>query len=145
MMAIDFPLLNASLNGAAGLFIVLGWLAIKNRSVTVHKTCMLTALFLSAIFLASYLYYHVIIQHGESTKFSAQNPEAARWLVMVYYIVLGTHIPLAAVVVPLALWTAYLGLRDRLTSHVRLARWTLPLWVYVSVTGVLVYVMLYRL
>jgi putative membrane protein len=131
------PEANASYNAVAGVLLVIGYAAIKMRRVRLHITCMLTALATSAIFLASYVAYHAA--HG-STKFAG--PTAAGY---VYYPLLATHVVLAAVVPVLAVYVAYLGLRGRLNKHVRVARWTLPIWLYVSVTGVVVYWMLYRL
>jgi protein SCO1/2/putative membrane protein len=142
---IDFPLLNASLNGAAGVLLVLGYLAVRRRHIALHKASMLTALIVSSLFLACYLYYHFAIQHGRPTYFSERAPEAPSWVGKAYHVILGSHIVLATVVVPLALYVSYQGLRDRIARHVRLARWLLPVWLYVSVTGVVVYWMLYRL
>jgi uncharacterized membrane protein YozB (DUF420 family) len=133
----DLPSVNAALNATSGVLIVIGYVAIRRGQVAFHKKCMLTALAVSTLFLASYLTYH--IARG-STKFSG--PSDVR---PIYYTILISHIILAAVTVPLAIITAYLGLRDRLSKHVRLARWTLPIWLYVSVTGVVVYWMLYHL
>jgi uncharacterized membrane protein YozB (DUF420 family) len=101
---------------------------------------MLSALGVSSIFLTSYLYYHFAVRHGEPTRFSEQGP-----IRIVYFTVLWSHIVLAIAIVPLALTTAYQGLRGQFDRHVRLARWTLPIWLYVSVTGVIVYWMLYHL
>src|SRR5262245_17612213 len=134
------PALNACLNSTSAVLLVLGWVAVKRRWITAHKVCMLGALVVSALFLASYLYYHFPVMGGRSTPYSHDD-----WTRPVYHVVLISHIVLAIVVTPLALITAFLGLRGRLTGHVRLARWTLPLWLYVSVTGVVVYLMLYRL
>jgi protein SCO1/2/putative membrane protein len=142
---IDFPLLNACLNAASGVLLLLGWIAIKRKLVGLHKTCMLSALVTSAIFLSCYLYYHIAVQHGRPTRFSERSPEAPAWVATAYLAILGSHTILAALVTPLALVTAYHGLRNRLDRHVRLARWTFPLWLYVSITGVVVYWMLYRL
>src|SRR5262249_40818709 len=142
---IDFPALNASLNAAAAVLLLLGYSAIRRRHVALHKASMLAALAVSTIFLVSYLYYHLAIQHGQPTYFSDRAPEAPTWVAKPYLVVLGSHTVLAALVPPLALVTAYLGLRGRLVRHVWLARWTLPLWLYVSVSGVVVYWMLYRL
>jgi uncharacterized membrane protein YozB (DUF420 family) len=135
----DPPTVNATLNGSSAILLAAGYVAIRRRRVAVHKACMLTALALSALFLASYLHYHFVV--GRQTEFPAE----AVWVRRVYYTILVSHIVLAVVVVPLALFTAYLGLSDRLPRHVRVARWTLPIWLYVSVTGVVVYWMLYRL
>jgi uncharacterized membrane protein YozB (DUF420 family) len=139
------PGLNAALNGLSGLLLVVGYLAIKRRQVALHKVTMLTALLVSAVFLASYLYYHFVIKEAVATRFADRNPEAPIEVAYLYYALLTSHTLLAAAVAPLALITAYLGLRDRLKGHVRVARWTLPIWLYVSVTGVVVYWMLYRL
>jgi uncharacterized membrane protein YozB (DUF420 family) len=134
------PAVNAGLNSASAVLLVLGWIAIKRRWITVHKGMMLAALVVSGLFLASYLYYHFGVQDPELSKFRGEG-----WVRPAYFALLISHVILAVVVTPMALVTAYLGLRDRLTAHVRLARWTLPLWLYVSVTGVIVYVMLYQL
>jgi uncharacterized membrane protein YozB (DUF420 family) len=141
----SFPALNASLNAAAGVLLVAGYVAIRRGAVRVHVACMLTALVVSAVFLASYLYYHIAIKGGRATSFSEQAPLAPDGVRYLYYAILGSHTLLAAAVAPLALITAYLGLTNRLSRHVRLARWTMPIWLYVSVTGVVVYWMLYRL
>jgi uncharacterized membrane protein YozB (DUF420 family) len=136
----DLPTLNAILNATCALLLVAGYAAIRARAILLHKTLMLTALAVSILFLASYLYYHFAIKHGQPTEFSAEG-----WPRRVYFAILLSHTALAAVVAPLALITAYLGLRGRLDRHVHLARWTLPIWLYVSITGVVVYWMLYQL
>jgi protein SCO1/2/putative membrane protein len=141
----DFPAFNALLNAASGFLLLLGWVLIRLRRILLHAACMLTALAVSALFLTSYLYYHLAIKGGQPTYFAEEAIGAPPWMANVYYAVLGTHTVLAVVVAPLALVTAYLGLRGRLKRHVRLARWTWPLWLYVSATGVAVYWMLYRL
>ena len=138
------PGLNAALNATSGVLLVVGYVAIKRRLVALHKASMLSALFVSAAFLASYLYYHFVIKVG-ATRFAERNPGAPAEVAYLYYALLSSHTLLAAAVAPLALITATLGLRNRLKGHVRLARWTLPIWLYVSVTGVAVYWMLYRL
>jgi uncharacterized membrane protein YozB (DUF420 family) len=134
------PAVNAVLNGMCAVLLVLGYVLIRGRFVLLHKVFMLAALAVSALFLASYLYYHFAVLRGEPTRFSGEG-----WIRPVYFGVLLSHTVLAVAVAPLALTITYLGLRDRLARHVRLARWTLPLWLYVSVTGVVVYWMLYRL
>lgn len=140
-----FPPLNAALNAAAGVLLLLGYGAIRRRMVRLHVACMLSALAVSAVFLTSYLYFHIAVRHGVPTKFAEQWPYAPPWLGWSYYALLLTHTILAAATAPLALITAYLGLRGRLARHVWIARWTLPIWLYVSATGVVVYWMLYRL
>ena len=139
------PGLNATLNALSGVLLVAGYLAIKRRLVTLHKAAMLSALFVSAVFLASYLYYHFVVKTAVATRFAERNPDAPAAVAYLYYALLLSHTVLAAAVAPLALVTAYLGLRNRLKTHVRIAWWTLPTWLYVSVTGVVVYWMLYRL
>jgi protein SCO1/2 len=141
----DFPRFNATLNALAFALLLLGFGAVRRRQFTFHKVCMLTALFVSAVFLTSYLYYHLAIKHGQPTYFSEQAVGAPAWMSYVYHTILISHTVLAVVVAPLALYVAYLGLRDRFKRHAALARWTLPLWLYVSFTGVVVYVLLYRL
>jgi putative membrane protein len=139
------PGLNATLNGVSGLLLVVGYLAIRRRVIGLHKACMLAALGVSALFLASYLYYHFVIKEAVATRFAERNPGAPGAVAYLYYGLLTSHTLLAAAVAPMALITAYLGLRNRLNGHVRIAWWTLPIWLYVSATGVVVYWMLYRL
>ncbi|HZV06307.1 MAG TPA: DUF420 domain-containing protein [Gemmataceae bacterium] len=143
----DFPRFNATLNACTAMLLLLGYSAIRRRLVRLHLTCMLIALGFSVLFLVSYSYDHAVIKQGLTTSFAAQtshaNPPA--WVGIVYQAVLWTHTPLAAIVAPLALATAVLGLTGRLRRHMRLARWTLPIWLYVAITGVVVYWMLYRL
>jgi putative membrane protein len=138
--SVDFPSLNALLNGTSAVLLLAGYAAIRRRAIGIHKVCMLGALALSLLFLASYLYYHLVIRKGEPTRFLAQG-----WVRPFYFTLLGSHTVLAVVAAPLALVTAYQGLRERYKRHVRIARWTLPIWLYVSVTGVAVYWMLYHL
>jgi putative membrane protein len=131
------PALNAVLNATSALLLATGWLAIRRKRVRVHRACMAAAFTTSTLFLISYLTYHA--QVG-TTRF----PDVgfARTL---YLGILGTHTVLAALVPPLAIVTLALALRGRFARHARLARWTLPTWLYVSVTGVVIYVMLYHL
>jgi uncharacterized membrane protein YozB (DUF420 family) len=141
----DVPLFNASLNAVSALLLILGYSAIRIRRVRIHAACMLSAIVVSAVFLASYLYFHIVIKVGQPTRFSEQAPTAPDAIRYLYLGILVTHTVLAVFATPLALFTAYQGLRGRLQRHVRIARWTLPIWLYVSVTGVVVYWMLYRL
>jgi putative membrane protein len=101
---------------------------------------MLSALTVSAVFLSSYLYYHFVVKHGQPTSFTGTGP-----IRTIYLTILLTHTILAIAAAPLALTTAYFGLRNKLLRHMKLARWTLPIWLYVSITGVVVYWMLYRM
>ena len=106
----------------------------------IDKACMLAALLVSGLFLGSYLYYHFAVLNGQPTRFGGEGVVR-----LVYLLILLSHTLLAVAVAPLALRVTYLGLRNRLGRHMALARWTLPLWLYVSVTGVVVYWMLYQL
>lgn len=130
------PTVNAVLNASAAVVMVAGLVAIRRRRVAVHRACMLTAVGLSVLFLASYLTYHA--QVG-SRPYTGQG-----WLRTLYFAILLTHTVLAVVIVPLVATTLYRALRTEFVRHARLARVTLPLWLYVSVTGVVVYWMLYR-
>ncbi|MFQ5700356.1 MAG: DUF420 domain-containing protein [Acidobacteriota bacterium] len=131
------PTLNAVLNATSALFLVAGYLFIRRRRVAVHKACMVTAFLVSSAFLVSYLVYHA--QVG-SVRF-----EGTGWLRGAYLAILIPHTILAAVIVPLAIATIWLARHERFAKHRRLARWTLPLWLYVSVSGVAVYWMLYHM
>jgi uncharacterized membrane protein YozB (DUF420 family) len=133
----DLPTLNALLNATSGVLLLLGWLSIRRRRVEVHKRYMLAACASSTLFLASYLVYHA--QVG-SRPFTGQGTVR-----IVYFVILLTHVVLAAGIVPLVFVTLTRGLRRQDASHRRVARWTLPLWSYVSVTGVAIYLMLYHL
>ena len=132
-----WPLLNACLNGTSALLIGSGFVAIRRRRIAVHKACMLAACATSVLFLVSYLLYH---HQVGSTAFTGQG--AIR---VVYFTVLISHTILAVLIVPLVIMTVYRAWREQWLRHRRLARWTLPLWLYVSVTGVVIYVMLYQL
>ncbi len=133
----DLPALNASLNSLAAVFLIVGYALIRSGRRDAHRLCMLTALTTSALFLISYVTYHA---NAGSVRF--QGTGAIR---VVYFAVLIPHVILAATILPLALITTARGLRGDYGRHVRIARWTLPVWLYVSVTGVIVYAMLYHL
>jgi putative membrane protein len=133
----DLPALNACLNATSALFLLLAYRAIRRREIERHRGLMLAAAITSAVFLVSYLTYHARVG---SVRFTGQGPVRT-----VYFAILISHTILAATVLPLVLRTLYLGLRRRDGQHRRIARWTFPIWLYVSVTGVVVYVMLYRL
>jgi uncharacterized membrane protein YozB (DUF420 family) len=133
----SLPTLNAVLNSVSATLLVAGYVMIRQRRIRAHRACMLCAFATSALFLVSYVVYHANVG---SVAFKGQG--AIR---VAYFAVLISHIVLAAMIPPLAIVTLTRALRERFDRHVRLARWTLPLWLYVSVTGVVVYVMLYRL
>ncbi|HEX5484302.1 MAG TPA: DUF420 domain-containing protein [Terriglobia bacterium] len=133
----DFPPLIAALNGTTAALLVAGYLSIRKKKVLAHKCCMIAAFAVSCIFLAIYLWYHA---HHGVTRFAGQG--AVRPF---YFTLLGTHSVLAAAIVPLAIITLYRALRGWFDRHKKIARWTLPIWLYVSITGIVVYWMLYRL
>jgi uncharacterized membrane protein YozB (DUF420 family) len=139
-MTEHLPAVNATLNGLAGVLLVAGYWAIRSRLVQLHKTLMISAFATSTVFLACYLYLHFVVRNGRPTAFTTEG-----WPRTVYLAILLSHTILAAVVAVLAPWTLILGLRGRFDRHRRIARWTFPIWLYVSVTGVVVYVMLYHL
>ncbi len=133
----DLPALNATLNAASFLLLALGYFLIRTGRRRAHAAAMLCALGTSAFFLVSYLYYHA---HVGSVRFQGQG-----WIRTVYFAILISHTILAAAIVPLVVATLTRAIQERFDRHRRLARLTLPLWAYVSVTGVVVYWMLYRL
>jgi len=133
----DLPALNAFLNASAAILLVIGYSLIRAGQIRQHRAVMIAACVISTMFLTSYLIYHANIG---SKPFQGRGP-----IRIIYFIILLTHVVLAAAVVPLALITLSRGLRARFDRHVAIARWTFPIWLYVSVTGVIVYLMLYRL
>ena len=133
----QLPALNAALNSISAVFLFAGFLFIRQNHVKAHRASMLSAVVCSTLFLISYLVYHY---HVGSVRFQGQGIVR-----VVYFAILLTHTILAAAIVPLVLMTLVRALRNRFDAHLRIARWTFPLWLYVSVTGVVVYLMLYRL
>lgn len=129
--------LNAILNTSAAVLLLAGFYFIKHKRVRAHRACMISAVCVSAAFLTSYLIFHYEV--GD-ILFTGQG-----WIRALYFSILIPHVTLAIVIVPLALTTLYFGLRSRFASHRRIARWTWPLWMFVSVSGVVVYLMLYQL
>ena len=138
MTITDLPALNAALNSLATVLLVTAYILIRRGHRDAHKKAMLGAIAVSAMFLTSYLIYHYSI--GGPKPFAGEGLSR-----IVYYVILATHVPLAMLVLPLALITATLGLRSRFDRHVKIARWTLPIWLYVSITGVVIYLMLYKM
>ena len=137
MTASSLPTLNAALNSLSAVFLLTGFFFIKSRNQSAHRICMLSAFGCSILFLISYLIYHY--QVG-SVPFRGQGR-----IRLLYFSILLTHTVLAVTVVPLALVTLNRALKERFDAHRRIARWTFPIWLYVSVTGVVVYWMLYWL
>ena len=136
-MISQLPAVNATLNAIAAILLACGYVMIKRGRIQTHRKFMLSAFGTSALFLISYVVYHANVG---SRPFTGVGP-----IRVVYFAILITHVILAAAVLPLALITLTQGLRERFDRHVRIARWTWPIWMYVSVTGVIVYLMLYQM
>ena len=132
----DLPAVNASLNALSGILLLIGYALIRARRIQQHRACMIAAFATSSLFLICYVVYHAQVGSVRFTRQGFVRP--------LYYTILITHVTLAATVLPLAIITLSRGLKARYPQHRRIARWTLPVWMYVSVTGVLVYVLLYQ-
>ena len=133
----SLPLVNATLNAIATVLLIVGYLCIRRGRIRAHRAAMIAAFTVSTLFLACYLVYHA---HVGSRPFPGRGPVRT-----VYFTILISHIILAAAIPPLAGLTLWRALRGRFDRHVPIARWTLPLWLYVSVTGIVVYLMLYQM
>jgi uncharacterized membrane protein YozB (DUF420 family) len=131
------PSVNATLNATSGIFLLIGYVLIKQRRIDAHRNAMLAAFTSSTLFLISYVVYHY---HAGSRPFPGQGLIRA-----VYFAILVSHVILAIVILPFIISTLTKGLRGQFARHKRVAKWTFPLWMYVSVTGVIVYLMLYQL
>ena len=134
----DLPAINASLNGLSAVFLTAGYIFIRRKNQAAHRNCMIAAFVTSIVFLICYLAYHLNVQ----TVTHFRNPE---WFRPVYLVILLTHTVLATVIVPLILVTLHRARRKNFEAHKKIARWTWPLWMYVSVTGVVVYLLLYQI
>ena len=134
---ISHAALNASLNGTSAILLAGGYVAIRSGKIAVHKAFMISAFAVSSVFLVSYLVYHYRVGH---VAFQGQG-----WIRPVYFVLLTTHTILAVVIVPMILVTLRRAWLERFDRHRVIARWTLPLWFYVSVTGVIVYLMVYQI
>ena len=134
----DLPALNASLNFISTIFIAVGWYLIRRGYWRQHIACMVAAIITSTLFLISYVTYHYA-RGGQATQFTGQGIVRP-----IYFAILISHILLAFIILPLVIATVVPVFRRRWEKHTRLGRWTMPIWLYVSVTGVLVYLMLYR-
>jgi uncharacterized membrane protein YozB (DUF420 family) len=132
----DLPAVNASLNALSGVLLLLGYILIRTRRIAAHRAVMISAFVASSLFLICYLIYHAQVGSVPFPRHGFVRP--------LYFAILITHIVLAATVPPLAIVTLTRGLRGRYPQHRKIARWTFPIWIYVSVTGVLVYVLLYQ-
>ena len=132
------PAINATLNAASGICLIIAYILIKQKRIQAHKRFMLAACTASLVFLALYVTNHYL-RHGIVTRFTATGP-----IRPIYFTILITHTTLAVTIVPMVIITLRYGLKMRVAQHRRIARWTFPLWMYVSVTGVLVYFFLYQ-
>ena len=137
MTVADLPALNATLNATSAVLLTIGYVLIRRGHIRRHRAMMISACVVSTLFLISYVVYHANVG---SKPFPGRGP-----IRIVYFTILLTHVVLAAAIVPLALVTLLRGLGSRFDAHVRIARWTFPIWLYVSVTGVIVYLMLYQM
>ena len=143
MTPADLPVVNASLNAVSAICLGFGYAFIRRQKQRAHRNCMIGAFAASVLFLACYIGYHTYLAyylHRGPTIF--RNP---LWFRPIYLFILSTHTVLAVVIVPLAIGSLVLGLTQRFERHRRLSRWTFPIWMYVSVTGVLIYLLLYRI
>ena len=143
MTLLDLPAVNGSLNGLSAVFLTAGYVFIRKKNIPAHRVCMISAFVTSTLFLACYLTYHFYLAfalHRGPTRFA--NPA---WFRPIYLTILLTHTILAVVIVPLVFVTLSRALRERFDAHRRIARWTWPIWMYVSVTGVLIYFLLYQI
>ena len=132
----NLPAVNASLNALSGILLLAGYVLIRRRRIETHRKVMIAAFVTSSIFLVCYVVYHAQVGSVRFTRQGFVRP--------LYFTILVTHVTMAAVVLPMAIVTLTRGLKGRYPQHRRLARWTFPIWMYVSVTGVLVYVLLYQ-
>ena len=137
LSVMDLPALNAALNATSAVLLASGYRFIRRRQISAHQRCMLAAGGTSELFLLSYLTYHY---HVGSMPFQGQG-----WVRPLYFVILISHTILAVTIVPLALVTLFRAWKADFRRHVRIARWTLPIWFYVSATGVVIYLMLYQL
>jgi len=132
----DLPAVNASLNAVSGVLLTIAYVLIRNRRIAAHRAVMIAAFVTSSLFLICYLVYHAQVGSVPFPRHGIVRP--------IYFAILITHVVLAATVPPLAIVTLTRGLKGRYPQHRKIARWTFPIWMYVSVTGVLVYVLLYQ-
>ena len=133
----NLPALNASLNGISFLLVLSGYYFIKHKNILAHKSCMISAIVVSTLFLTSYLVYHY---HVGSVRFTKEG-----WIRLIYFGILISHTILAITIIPLVIITVIRALRSKFAKHIRIARYTLPVWLYVSFTGVVIYIMLYKI
>ncbi len=143
MSITDLPVVNACLNGASAVFLGLGYYYIRRKNQVAHRNCMIVAFVLSTLFLACYITYHSYlgyVLHKGPTVF-----KEPAWFRPIYLTILFTHTVLAVTIVPMALITLHRAVKGRFELHKKIARWTWPLWMYVSVTGVVIYLLLYQI
>jgi putative membrane protein len=134
----DLPTVNGTLNGLSAILLTAGYVFIKKKNMKAHRNCMISAFATSVIFLMCYLTYHIFVHHLTIFKDPA-------WFRPIYLTILYTHLALAIVIVPMVLVTLNRAFKQRFELHKKIARWTWPIWMYVSVTGVVVYLILYQI
>jgi len=134
----DLPAVNGTLNGLSAVLLTAGYVFIRKKNMRAHRNCMSSAFVTSIVFLCCYLTYHIFVHHVTIFKEPA-------WFRPIYLTILFTHLVLAIVIVPLVLMTLNRAFKERFELHKKIARWTWPLWMYVSVTGVIVYLILYQI
>jgi len=134
----DLPAVNGTLNGLSAVLLTAGYVFIRKKNMRAHRNCMISAFVTSIVFLCCYLTYHIFVHHVTIFKEPA-------WFRPIYLTILFTHLVLAIVIVPLVLMTLNRAFKERFELHKKIARWTWPLWMYVSVTGVIVYLILYQI
>ncbi|MDH4129372.1 MAG: DUF420 domain-containing protein [Spirochaetota bacterium] len=139
----DLPIINAVLNGISALLILLGFFFIKQKKVIIHKIFMLSAVFTSILFMISYSIYHfskeTLKARGLLSKFKGEG-----FTEVIYYVIVVSHSILATVIIPFVIFTLIYAFKNKVDKHKKLVKWTLPIWLYTSITGVLIYFMLYR-
>lgn len=142
MTIYDLPAVNASLNGLSAIFLSAGFVFIKRKNIKAHRNCMISAFVTSTLFLACYLTYHGYLAHLHRGPTKFVDPA---WFKPIYLTILLTHTLLAVVIVPLVFMTLNRAFKERFDKHKKIAKWTWPLWMYVSVTGVIIYLLLYQI
>ena len=143
MSLTDLPAVNAGLNGLSAIFLTAGYYFIRQGNKTAHRNCMVSAFVSSTFFLACYLTYHIGLRlHYGKGHTEFHDPQ---WFRPIYLFILFSHLALAIAIVPLVLITLYRALKQRFELHKKIARWTWPIWMYVSVTGVMIYLFLYQI
>ncbi|MDB6123867.1 MAG: putative rane protein [Pedosphaera sp.] len=142
MTLLDLPAVNGSLNALSAIFLTAGYVFIRRKNQDAHRNCMVAALITSTLFLACYITYHAYLAHLHRPVTKFADPA---WFRPIYLTILLTHTLLAVIILPMVIITLVLAMKRRFESHRKIARWTWPIWMYVSVTGVVIYMLLYQI